>query len=119
MSEETQKNRRRRRRPRASNKGKAKARPKESKNQASNVRSASSGRRGRSRKKGARSRDRKPSPALTVQEHKEPGVSPIDKGIFIYTYTLRPRSLLDGYEAGPNVTERMEFEESTRFTLND
>ncbi|RME80289.1 MAG: hypothetical protein D6775_16615 [Caldilineae bacterium] len=37
-------------------------------------------------------------------------VSPINPDIFIYTYTLRPRSLLDNYQAGPGVAERMEFE---------
>jgi hypothetical protein len=39
-------------------------------------------------------------------------VSPIDKNIFIYTYTLRPQSLLDSYQAGPGVVENMEFEET-------
>ena len=118
MSDESSKNRRRRRRPRGASKSKAKARAKENKAPAP-AKSAPS-RRSRGRKKGGRSKERKPAPpGLTVQQHQEPGVSPINKDIFIYTYTLRPRSLLEGYEAGPNVTDKMEFEESTRFTFND
>jgi hypothetical protein len=39
-------------------------------------------------------------------------VSPIDKDTFIYTYTLRPRSLLDNYRPSDPVTERMKFEDS-------
>lgn len=38
-------------------------------------------------------------------------VSPLDKDIFIYTYTLRPQSLLDNYQAGPSVVENMEYED--------
>ena len=37
-------------------------------------------------------------------------VEALNKNIFIYTYTLRPRSLLDSYQAGPAVAERMQFE---------
>ena len=39
-------------------------------------------------------------------------VSPINKDIFIYTYTLRPQSLLDNYQVGPSVVENMEFEDA-------
>lgn len=37
-------------------------------------------------------------------------VSPLDRDIFIYTYTLRPRSLLDNYQTGPGVMDRMQYE---------
>lgn len=37
-------------------------------------------------------------------------VTPLNKDIFIYTYTLRPKSLLDNYQAGPSVVENMEYE---------
>lgn len=40
----------------------------------------------------------------------DPPVSPLNPNIFIYTYTLRPRSLLENYQPGPTRTERMEFE---------
>ena len=111
MSEESQKNRRRRRRPRSSSKTKAKPKPRETK-------SASSGRR-RPRKRGGKSKNRKGPSPLTVQQHKDQSVSPINKDIFIYTYTLRPRSLLDQYEAGPNVAERMAFEQVDEKALID
>ncbi len=111
MSEESQKNRRRRRRPRSSSKTKAKPKARETK-------SASSGRR-RPRKRGGKSKNRKGPSPLTVQQHKDQSVSPINKDIFIYTYTLRPRSLLDQYEAGPNVAERMAFEQVDEKALID
>lgn len=37
-------------------------------------------------------------------------IQALNKNIFIYTYTLRPRSLLESYHAGPAVAERMKFE---------
>lgn len=117
MSEESQKNRRRRRRPRSSSKTKAKPKARETKSASSGAK-ASSGRR-RPRKRGGKSKDRKGSSPLTVQQHKDQSVSPINKDIFIYTYTLRPRSLLDQYEAGPNLAERMEFEQVDEKALID
>ncbi|NUQ38480.1 MAG: hypothetical protein HUU23_11915, partial [Caldilineales bacterium] len=38
-------------------------------------------------------------------------VSPLSEDIFIYTYTLRPSALLDSYQPGPSLLDRMEFEE--------
>ena len=38
-------------------------------------------------------------------------VSSLDEGIFIYTCTLRPRRLLDNYQGGPSVVERMKYED--------
>jgi hypothetical protein len=43
----------------------------------------------------------------------DPPISPLDANIFIYTYTLRPKSLLESYQPGPTRTERMEFENTT------
>lgn len=43
----------------------------------------------------------------------DPPISPLNPEIFIYTYTLRPRSLLENYQPGPTRTERMEFENTT------
>ena len=40
----------------------------------------------------------------------EEPVTPINKNIFIYTYTLRPRTLLDSYQPSSGVTHRMQFE---------
>jgi len=54
-----------------------------------------------------------------VQRQQDQNVSPINKDIFIYTYTLRPRSLLDQYEAGPNVAERMAFEQVDKAVPTD
>ena len=41
---------------------------------------------------------------------KEEPITPINKNIFIYTYTLRPRTLLDSYQPASGVTHRMQFE---------
>jgi hypothetical protein len=51
---------------------------------------------------------------LIVQRHDKVNldVSSINKDIFIYTYTLRPQSLLDNYQVGPSVVENMEFEDA-------
>ena len=119
MSEEPKKSRRRRRRPRSSAKNRAKA---ASKPQQKEGKNASSGnRRGRSRKRSSdKSRKRPPQDtSLTVQRHREEAISPINNDIFIYTYTLRPRSLLDSYEAGPNVAEKMAFEQPDQQPLEE
>jgi len=122
MSEESKQSRRRRRRPRsrpsAKNRSKNSSKAEESKS------ASSGGRRGRSRrrnssvsKKTKKQEPRAPQESLTVQKHTEKAISPINKEIFIYTYTLRPRSLLDDYKAGPNVAERMEFEQPDKKQL--
>ncbi len=51
---------------------------------------------------------------LIVQQHDKASlnVSQINKDIFIYTYTLRPQSLLDDYQVGQSVVENMEFEDA-------
>lgn len=61
-----------------------------------------------------RRRQPKGSGDLVVQRHDKASldVSPINKDIFIYTYTLRPQSLLDNYQVGPSVVEDMEFEDA-------
>ena len=41
---------------------------------------------------------------------KEEPITPINKNIFIYTYTLRPRTLLDSYQPSSGVTHRMQLE---------
>ncbi len=118
MSEESPKNRRRRRRPRASSKAKTKPKVKEAKAASSGAKSSS--RRKRPRKRGGgKAKDRKDVLPLTVQKQQDHRVTPINKDIFIYTYTLRPRSLLDQYQAGPNVAERMEFEQTDETALVD
>ena len=117
MSEETKTSRRRRRRPRSSSRRKAAPQPgaqKKTQPQAEkSAKSASRGRRGRSRRRsasGARNKRDASQNQLKIQQHLEKSVEPINKDILIYTYTLRPRSLLDNYEAGANIAERMEFE---------
>ncbi len=120
MSEEPKKSRRRRRRPRSSAKKRAKAasNPAASGNASG---SSSGNRRGKSRRRpsGGKSRKRQPQDDLTIQQHTEQPISPISKDIFIYTYTLRPRSLLDSYEAGPNVAEKMAFEQPDQRPLDE
>lgn len=122
MSEEPKKSRRRRRRPRSSAKNRAKA---ASKPQGSgNTSGSSSGnRRSKSRRRPAnasgKSKKRSSQGDLTIQRHTEQPISPINKDIFIYTYTLRPRSLLDSYEAGPNVAEKMAFEQPDQPPLEE
>jgi len=63
---------------------------------------------------GRRRKQQKGSGDLVVQRHDKVNldVSPINKDIFIYTYTLRPQSLLDNYQVGPSVVENMEFEDA-------
>jgi len=119
MSEEPKKSRRRRRRPRSSAKNRAKSASKSQQNEGKNA--SSGNRRGRSRKRPSdKSRKRSPQDTtLTVQRHREEAISPINKDIFIYTYTLRPRSLLDSYEAGPNVAEKMTFEQPDQPPLEE
>lgn len=43
----------------------------------------------------------------------EPPISSLNPDIFIYTYTLRPKSLLESYQPGPTNTERMQYENTT------
>lgn len=43
----------------------------------------------------------------------EPAIEPLNPNIFIYTYTLRPKSLLDSYQPGSGRAERMQFENTT------
>jgi hypothetical protein len=128
MNAEPKKSRRRRRRPRSSAKNRAKSSAKPpakspEKPSSSAAKTASgSGRRGRSRRRnsGAAAKAKKQSQdALTIQQHTEKAISPINKDIFIYTYTLRPRSLLDSYEAGPNVAEKMAYEQPEEQPLTD
>ncbi|NOZ48855.1 MAG: hypothetical protein GXP37_02255 [Chloroflexi bacterium] len=73
----------------------------------------------RSRRPRRRSRDQAtPTPERNRQDSLQvhhydsldADVQPLDKNAFIYTYTLRPRSYLDNYQAGPAVAERMAFE---------
>jgi hypothetical protein len=119
MAEEPKKSRRRRRRPRSSARNRPKA---AAKSQAGDNASSSSGsRRGRSRRRpsGGKAKKRTSQDALTIQQHTEKPISPIDKDVFIYTYTLRPRSLLDSYEAGPNIAEKMAFEQSKEPLLSE
>ncbi len=40
----------------------------------------------------------------------EEPITPINKDIFIYTYTLRPRTLLDNYQPSAGITHRMQYE---------
>lgn len=113
MSEEQKKSRRRRRRPRSSSRNKARSSAKKSSNASSgNRKSASSG-----ASKKAKSGDTQGG--LTIQRHTEKSISPINKDIFIYTYTLRPRSLLDSYQAGPNIAEKMKFEQPDKPPLGN
>lgn len=119
MAEESKKSRRRRRRPRSTAKNRAKA---AAKAPAAESKSSGGSRRGRSRRRStgsSKNKKRASQEALTIQRHAEKPISPIDKNIFIYTYTLRPRSLLEGYEAGPNVAEKMAFERPEEGTLSD
>jgi len=126
MSEEQKKSRRRRRRPRSSSRNKAnssaKTSPKASAKASSRAgKSTSSGRRGRSRRRNSganKAKARDAQGGLTIQRHTEKSISPINKDIFIYTYTLRPRSLLDSYQAGPNIAEKMEFEQPDKPLLD-
>ncbi len=116
MSTDPKKSRRRRRRPRSSAKNRARSssKPQPKAPSAENKASSSSGRRGRSRRRnssGGAKAKKQSQDALTIQRHTEKAISPINKDIFIYTYTLRPRSLLDSYEAGPNVAEKMAYEQ--------
>jgi len=126
MSEEPKKSRRRRRRPRSSAKNRAKSSTrtpsKKAEKKSASEGSSSGGRRGRSRRRNAnasKSKDRSKQDNLTIQRHTERAISPINKDIFIYTYTLRPRSLLDEYEAGPNIAEKMAFEQTDEASLKD
>jgi hypothetical protein len=128
MSEEQKKSRRRRRRPRSSARNKSKSTAKSSPKASSGEgKSASSGgRRGRPRRRNSSSANRaknresrESQGGLTIQRHTEKSISPINKDIFIYTYTLRPRSLLDSYQAGPNIAEKMAFEQPDKKFLND
>jgi len=84
-------------------------------------RRSSSSRRGRRRRSSGaqRNKARNAQTPLTIQRNTEKSISPINKGISIYSYTLRPRSLLDSYKAGPNIAEKMAFEQSARHKLDD
>ncbi len=124
MNAEPKKSRRRRRRPRSSAKNRARSssKPQPKTPSAENKSSSSSGRRGRSRRRssgGGAKAKKQSQEALTIQRHTEKAISPINKDIFIYTYTLRPRSLLDSYEAGPNVAEKMAYEQPEEQSVID
>ena len=129
MSEESKKSRRRRRRPRSSSRNKSNSSAKPSSKSSSKPSSgekkaaSSGGRRGRSRRRSSgssnRSKARDAQGGLTIQQHTEKSISPINKDIFIYTYTLRPRSLLDSYQAGPNIAEKMKFEQPDKPPLDN
>ena len=118
MTEDSKKSRRRRRRPRSTAKNRAKA---AAKAPAAENKSSASSRRGRSRRRptSSKAKKRASQETLTIQKHSEKPISPIDKNIFIYTYTLRPRSLLEDYEVGPKVAEKMAFEGPEERTLSD
>ena len=129
MSEEQKKSRRRRRRTRPASKNKSRP-PKSSTKSASSKPSSSerksssgSGRRSRGRRRNSGAANKQPKQGqqgtLAVQQHTEKDISPVNKDIFIYTYTLRPRSLLDSYEAGPSVAEKMTFEQPDQQHLDD
>ncbi len=128
MSEEPKKSRRRRRRPRSSSRNKSNASAKASQKASSKDSSgegksgSTGGRRGRSRRRSAggnRAKARDAQGGLTIQQHTEKSISAINKDIFIYTYTLRPRSLLDSYQAGPNIAEKMKFEQPDKPPLDN
>ncbi|GEM_PF-2585155 len=128
MSEEPKKSRRRRRRPRSSSRNKSNASAKASQKASSKASSgegksgSTGGRRGRSRRRssgGNRAKARDAQGGLTIQQHTEKSISAINKDIFIYTYTLRPRSLLDSYQAGPNIAEKMKFEQPDKPPLDN
>lgn len=118
MTETPKKNNRRRRRPRRQSKPKNKA-AQATEQSADNTPAKASSENRRNRRSGRR---RKPNRGkqkaargnseLVYQQHNQADldVSPINKDIFIYTYTLRPQSLLDNYQVGPGVVENMEFE---------
>ena len=48
-------------------------------------------------------------PKVVMREAENMEVSPLDPDVFIYTYTLYPRSLLDSYQPAPNITDRMRY----------
>ncbi len=108
-------NRRRRRRPRRRTKATTKsiqtAGIEADEPSANKPRSANKRRRSRSDR---RRKEQKGSGDLVVQRYDKASldVSPINKDTFIYTYTLRPQSLLDNYQVGVSVVENMEFEDA-------
>ena len=120
MSETPKKKNRRRRRPRRQSKSKnqaavaghtsddtSQAQAQKSSDKRRNRRSGRRRKPKQSREKSARGNN-----DFVYQQHKVANmdVSPINKDIFIYTYTLRPQSLLDNYQVGESVVENMEFE---------
>jgi len=121
MAEESKKSRRRRRRPRP--RSSAKNRAKAAARSSTSEQTSSGSRRGRSRRRsssgGGKPKKRSNPDTLTIQKHTEKPISPLDKDVFIYTYTLRPRSLLDSYEAGPNIAEKMTFEQPEELLQGD
>ena len=116
MSESSKKTNRRRRRPRrrpsSRRKSEAASASKEAKSSGSKSSKRRRGSRGASKRKREQQDLRDAGADLLVHRHNNDmfGVQPLDRDIFIYTYTLRPRSLLDNYQAGPGVMDRMEYE---------
>ncbi len=72
------------------------------------------GDRRRSRRTNVRSKGYRGEQSSKLVVHRQHGknmdISPLNPDIFIYTHTLRPRSLLDDYQTGPGVAERMLYE---------
>lgn len=122
MSESPKKSNRRRRRPRRQSKPKNKATqaaehtddnaPAQKSKSKGNRRNRRSGRRRKPQTGGEKGK--RGNSDLVYQQHSaaDLDVSPINTNIFIYTYTLRPQSLLDNYQVGPSVVENMEFEDA-------
>ena len=122
MSESPKKSNRRRRRPRRQSKPKNKATqaaehtgdnaPAQTGKSSGNRRNRRSGR--RRKPQTGENKGKRGNSDLIYQQHSvaDLDVSPINKNIFIYTYTLRPQSLLDNYQVGPSVVENMEFEDA-------
>jgi len=122
MSETSKRSNRRRRRPRRQSKPKNKAAqaaehtvdgaPAQANKSSNSRRNRRSGRRRKPQTGGGKVV--RGNSDLVYQQHNvaDLDISPIDKNIFIYTYTLRPQSLLDNYQVGPGVVENMEFEDA-------
>ncbi|MCP4165005.1 MAG: hypothetical protein GY759_03805 [Chloroflexi bacterium] len=72
------------------------------------------GERRRSRRTSVRAKGHRGEQGSKLVVHRQHGknmdISPLNPDIFIYTHTLRPRSLLDDYQTGPGVAERMLYE---------
>ncbi len=127
MSETPKKSNRRRRRPRRQSRSKnTPSHTAEHPDTNAPEQAAQSSANRSNRRSGRRRRPQRDEPRisrgsgdLVLQQHNaaDLNVSPINKDIFIYTYTLRPQSLLDNYQTGPSVVENMEYED-VRSDLN-